>query len=234
MSANNFCALPFGQTTICTNGNFAVCCIHDAPAEFQVNINRDKLSQWLKSDYLQQVRQSFRNNERHPGCNSCWFHEDLGQASMRNRTAKEYKILGVTEFTELPVNIEVQLGNLCNLTCLMCSEKYSSAILAENIKLKINQHSQDDFKWSETAFENLQDIISTGPKVLTVIGGEPFYNKKFLSILETLPQESCRHTLLNIVTNATQRNDRWREALKKFKLVKMPLSSNQPRQKSFP
>jgi molybdenum cofactor biosynthesis enzyme MoaA len=223
-SSDNFCALPFGHTTITTNGNYAVCCIHKTPTDSQVNINHSKLTPWLKSDYLQQVRQSFRNQERHPGCNSCWINEDLGLASMRNRTAKEYKILGVDEYTKFPVNIEVQLGNLCNLTCLMCSEKYSSAILAENIKLKINRHNQDDFKWSETAFDNLQDIIATGPKVLTVIGGEPLYNKKFLSILEALPQESCRNTLLHIVTNATQWNERWQAALQKFKLVRMMFS----------
>lgn len=143
---------------------------------------------------------------------------------MRNRTAKEYKILGVDEYTKFPVNIEVQLGNLCNLSCLMCSEVFSSAILAENIKLKINQYNQDDFKWSKTAFENLQDIISTGPKVLTVIGGEPFYNKKFLELLESLPLEACRQTLLHIVTNGTQWNSRWADALKKFKLVRMMFS----------
>lgn len=223
-SDNNFCALPFGHTTITTNGNYSVCCQHTTPAKYRVNINQDKLTHWLKSEYLHQVRQSFLNGERHPGCKECWINEDLGQASERTRTSKEYKILGVDESTEFPVNIEVQIGNLCNLACLMCSEKYSSSILAENIKLKINRYNQDDFKWSETAFENLQDIIATGPKVLTVIGGEPFYNKKFLSILEAMPQEYCRHTMLNIVTNATQWNDKWREALQKFKLVRIMFS----------
>lgn len=221
---NNFCSLPFGHTTVTTNGNFAICCIHDAPAGSRVNINHEKIDRWLKSDYLQEVQQAFRNGERHPGCNKCWIAEDLGQSSMRNRTEKEYKILGVNESTEFPVNIEVQLGNLCNLSCLMCSEIFSSAILAENIKLKINNHTQDDFKWNDIGFENLQDIISTGPKVLTVIGGEPFYNKKFLEILESLPPEACRQTLLHIVTNATQWNDRWADALKKFKLVRMMFS----------
>lgn len=221
---NNFCSLPFGHTTVTTNGNFAVCCLHNAPPEHQVNINKHKITYWLKSDYLQQVRQYFHDNKRHPGCNLCWINEDRGQDSMRTRTEKEYKILGVNENTELPVNIEVQLGNLCNLTCLMCSETYSSAILAENIKLKINQRTQEEFKWSETGYDNLQEIISTGPKVLTVIGGEPFYNKKFLSILETLSPESCRHTLLHVVTNATQWNNQWATALKKFKLVRIMFS----------
>jgi MoaA/NifB/PqqE/SkfB family radical SAM enzyme len=201
-----------------------VCCIHPTPAKDQININQDKLTCWLKSDYLQEVKQSFLKGERHPGCNECWINDDLGQDSMRTRTSKEYKILGVSESTEFPVNIEVQIGNLCNLHCLMCSEKHSSSILAENIKLKINKHNQDDFKWSDTAFENLQEIISTGPKVLTVIGGEPLYNKKFLSILESLPEESCKQTMLQIVTNATQWNERWQTALEKFKLVRIMFS----------
>ena len=223
-SSDNFCALPFGHTTITTNGNYAVCCIHKTPTDFQVNINHSELTQWLKSDYLQQVRQSFLNGERHPGCRTCWINEDLGQVSMRNTTATEYKILGVAKTTKIPVNIEIQLGNLCNLSCLMCDENNSSLILAENIKLKINQHSQEDFKWTEIGFKNLQDIISIGPKILTILGGEPFYNKKLLSILESLPQESCQNTLLHIATNATQWNPRWAEALKKFNLVRMMFS----------
>lgn len=224
VSKNNYCALPFGHTTVTTNGNFAVCCLHDAPKEFQVNINHHDLTYWVKSDYLQQVRQSFRNNERHPGCKSCWINEDLGQESMRLRTIKEYKILGVSQSTEIPVDFEIQIGNLCNLSCLMCNEKYSSSILAENIKLKINQHTQDDFKWSDTAFENLQKIISSGPKIFNVLGGEPLYNKKFLELLESLSYDSCKNTMLQIVTNGTQWNSRWKEVLKKFKLVRIMFS----------
>jgi MoaA/NifB/PqqE/SkfB family radical SAM enzyme len=221
---NSFCALPFGHTTIDTSGNFLVCCLHRPPIQHTVNINSDAINKWLQSEYLDQVRQSFIDGQQHPGCITCWHSENQGHASMRNRTAKEYQLLGVSQADRYPVNIEVQLGNLCNLKCLMCNENSSSAILSENIQLGINKFDQKDFQWQETGFENLKKIIAQGPKVLNIRGGEPFYNKQFLSILEELPAESCRQTLLHVTTNATRWNEQWKEVIQKFKLVRIMFS----------
>lgn len=221
---DNFCAFPFGHTTVSTNGDFSVCCIHNTPKEHVVNINNNRFDQWNQSEYLQEVRTAFRNNQQHPGCHVCWQKEKVGQVSMRTRNLREYQILGVTEATEFPVEVEVQLGNLCNLKCLMCNEHESSGILAENIQLGINKYNQQDFHWSEQAFTNLQELTSTGLKVLSIRGGEPFYNKPLLDIIENLPDEACSRTMLHISTNATVWNRRWQQALKKFKLVRLMFS----------
>lgn len=224
MSSNNFCALPFGHTNIGTQGEFEVCCYHSTPQEYRININNKRIDHWLDSQYLQQVQKSFIDNQRHPGCNACWQREDLNLTSIRQRTAREYQILGVNKNTTYPVNIEIQLGNLCNLKCLMCNENWSSSILAENIKLKINNSQQKDFRWTDTGIQNLKDIISRGVRVLNIRGGEPFYNKDFLKIIESLPEDSCQNTILHITTNGTQWNEQWANALKKFRLVRMMFS----------
>lgn len=221
---NIFCALPFGHTSIATNGDFSVCCIHETPQEYTVNINENKFDQWNTSEYLSQVRKSFRLNQQHPGCSVCWQKESLGQVSLRTRNQKEYQILGVTDQTEFPVDLEIRLGNLCNLKCIMCNETESSGILAENIQLGINQHQQKDFQWNETAFEHLQEIIASRPKIISIRGGEPFYNKSLLDIIENLPSDTFSQTMLHVSTNATVWNDRWQSALEKFKLVRLMFS----------
>lgn len=227
MSQNNFCPIPFGHTMISVKGDFQICCLHETPAEHRVNINNYSYEAWRDSKYLSNVQESFRKDLKHPGCKICWDLENVNQSSYRHRILKEYSILNVNNIndaTEYPVNIEINLGNLCNLKCLMCAEWNSSSILAENIKLGINQYQQQDFHWSPQAFEHLEKILSHQPKVIHIRGGEPFYNKDLLKLVENLPEDTCRKSLLHITTNATQWSNTWAEALKKFRLVRMMIS----------
>jgi len=222
-----FCPLPFGHTMISTVGDFRVCCRHEAPLEHRCNINQHTYSEWNDSTYLAEVRDSIASGHRHPGCQECWDFEDLGQESPRTRSEKEFQILKISkpsDQTEYPVNIEIDLGNLCNLKCLMCSERSSSAILAENIRLGINESKQTDFKWSVDGFKNLHNLLNQRPKIINIRGGEPFYNKELLKLVEEMPPEVCRSTALHITTNATIWSTRWAKALEKFRLVRIMLS----------
>lgn len=212
---------------ISSRGNFQVCCLHPAPLKDQKNINSCSYEEWRDSDYLKEVQDHFRKDLKHPGCNNCWERESIGQVSYRNRIRDEYSILNINDTTsvnEYPVNIEINLGNLCNLKCLMCNESDSSAILAENIKLGINQYQQQDFHWSPVAFDHLKKIINHRPKVINIRGGETFYNKDLLDLINNLPEDTFKKSLLHITTNATKWSTQWEQALKKFRLVRLMLS----------
>lgn len=227
MTQGKFCPLPFGHAMIATNGDFQICCIHHTPPEHKVNIGQHSYEHWRDSEYVQQVRDSFAKGQAHAGCNHCWHREQLGQNSLRTRVSKEYQILQINSADDAPpypVNVEINLGNLCNLKCLMCSESDSSALLAENIKLGINQFKQEDFHWSPQAFENLKQLLAHEPQVINIRGGEPFYNKDLLTLVEQLPAETCAKTLLHITTNATVWNQKWAQALAKFRLVRIMAS----------
>lgn len=205
-------------------GDYAVCCLHKTPKQHRLNLRDADPDVWLKSGYLEEVQNSFRENQKHPGCHQCWNDEDSGFGSMRTRTEKEYKIFGINPKNPTIVNAEIQLGNLCNLTCLMCNEYESSAILAENRKLGINKIQQRDIDWNERSWENLQKILDKSPKILNLRGGEPLYNKKILDILENIPQDQKRKMMLHLTTNATEWNDRWAQVLAGFKMVRMMIS----------
>jgi molybdenum cofactor biosynthesis enzyme MoaA len=220
----NFCALPFHHLTVKTNGDYNICCQHRVPKTKAKNINYFSHDDWVESEYLNKVRDSFINDQRHPGCQHCWQGEDAGFVSYRQRIEKEYRILGVDTNNPSIKNVEVDLGNLCNLKCLMCFETESSAILAENTRLKINQHNQSDFKWEDTAFDNLKRILDLGPQIINIRGGEPFYNSKLLEIVENIDQDRAKKMVLHITTNATLWNAKWREALSKFRLVRIMAS----------
>lgn len=218
----NFCALPFHHLQVQTNGNFNVCCKHKMTN--QMNINTTTVEEWRESDYMNQVQQSFLQDQRHPGCATCWHTEDQGFTSLRQRIAKEFEILKVDVDQKFLNHVEIDLTNLCNLKCLMCNESESSALLAENIQLGINKHSQQDFQWSDQALENLQALLACRPKVVNIRGGEPFYVKQLLKIIESIPDDVARTMALHITTNATVWTERWQQALIKFKLVRFMFS----------
>lgn len=222
--SSNFCALPFHHVMIEPNGRYNICCQHQAPADQQWNIKNSTAADWQSSAYVAQVRSAFDQNQRHAGCENCWAQEDQGFESMRTRTAKEYQLLGVDTQQPATTNVEVNLGNLCNLKCLMCNELNSSAILAENIQLGINTISQSELKWNDQAFANLTNLVKQGPKVLNIRGGEPFYNKQLLELINSIPDHQAQNMVLHISTNATIWNAKWQAALERFKLVRMMFS----------
>jgi molybdenum cofactor biosynthesis enzyme MoaA len=219
----NYCPLPFGHVCVGSLGTYQICCQHRVPAKHQNNISEVPVSQWTKNQYLEQVRDAFQQDQRHPGCAVCWRDEDSGKPSIRTRVSQEYQLIGLKPMEQRLVNIEIQAGNLCNLSCVMCDEAESSALLAENQRLGINQIQQTDIKWDEQAWKNLNEILPK-VRVLNIRGGEPMYNKKLLETIESMPVEHCKNMLLHITTNATVWNERWETALKKFRLVRVMLS----------
>ena len=219
-----FCPLPFAHTAIATTGEYQICCQHKTPPQHKININQHPISEWYKSAYLIEIKNSFLQNHKHDGCKSCWDQEKNNYASYRQRILQEYKILKADKNTDKLITVEIQLGNLCNLTCLMCNENSSSAILSENIKLGINKVKQKDFTWNDISFDYLYEILLSGPKIVNIRGGEPLYNKKLLKLIEDLPKEICSTIILHITTNATVWDQRWTDAIKKFRLVRFMFS----------
>lgn len=220
----NYCPLPFGHVCADTLGDYQICCQHDVPESYKENISDTEPVKWFQNQYLQQVKESFKNNEKHPGCSACWQHEESSIPSLRQRIQKEYQILGHEPYQDKILNIEIQAGNLCNLSCVMCNEKESSVILAENQRLGINVLTLQDVKWNDEAWSNVEKLIEMKPRVINIRGGEPLYNKKLLELVESIPQAQCQQTMLHITTNGTVWNEKWQSALSRFKHVRMMLS----------
>jgi molybdenum cofactor biosynthesis enzyme MoaA len=208
-----------------TNGDYKICCMHAAPTSSRMNVNSNSLEDWKNSEYLKQVQQHMLENIPHPGCQTCWRQENQKLSSLRQRTASEYKILGIDTNNPVIKNCEISLENICNLTCLMCDEILSSSILAENKRLGINKIEQVDIKWKQQGYDNLEKLLSENDiKVLNVRGGEPMYNKKLLSLLDVIPTSKSRNMILHITTNGTIFSEEWKNMLKKFYSVRIMFS----------
>ena len=220
----HYCAMPFNHVSIGNTGDYQICCMHPVPAPYKKNINQTSVDEWLNNSYLNEVRSAFAQDQQHSGCQHCWQQEANGAQSMRETQAREYTIIGAEVMQSTLLNVEAAVGNLCNFSCVMCDENASSLLLAENQKLGIAIRDQREFTWSDTALENLQQILDLTPRVINLRGGETLYNKNILRLLSKFPADKLNGTLLHVTTNASIWTPQWAEALSKFKSVRIMFS----------
>ena len=149
-------------------------------------------------------------------CGYCKKIEDVGGSSDRIRMSaipnlSPTELETNTQATRIdPTIVEVYLSNACNMGCLYCPVDglLSSSIATENknngyfkkngVELKEHKNQFKDMlphflKWFETGFQKL--------KRLHVLGGEPFYQKEFIKMLDKIEQHPNPNCELNVVTN---------------------------------
>ena len=90
-------------------------------------------------------------------------------------------ILQQTDIQEL----DIFPSNTCNLTCIMCFPKYSSSVSAEQKKLGwiTEIHNFDE---TELVLDSIKKL--TNLKYIHIAGGEFFYSKHCLRILEAVKE----------------------------------------------
>jgi MoaA/NifB/PqqE/SkfB family radical SAM enzyme len=230
-----FCKAPFLTTVIDNNGTLLPCC------EFMANecspndiVKIDKFDYWWNNK-LNELRDIMINGQQHPACNYCISKEKF-RTSHRQQINAAFKIS--SEFIienykknknnlEYPRYIELRMGNLCNVKCIMCGPYASSSILGEYLKNKKEYNELGIFSNEKTYFwwEN-QDVKE---KILNLIsqslginfaGGEPLINPFMTTILDYI-NEDCT---ISFNTNMTVLKDELYKKLIKFKGITLRIS----------
>ena len=145
-----------------------------------------------------------------------------------------------------PVDIELEVGNVCNLMCRMCSPTYSSKIEHDPVHSKWHNSlsadsSQEKLKpnvyplsrlpekkhWFKEKAFIYKELLSQ-PKSIRVItfkGGEPFLSKEAVGILDYLSTEGDpRKTQVAIVTNGTIADSNLLNIISRFDSVHIAVS----------
>lgn len=157
--------------------------------------------------YLQQVRNDFKIGTVPRACDYCFLNEKNGIASRRRNEKINKKV----------VNLEIHVGNYCNLKCVICRNEWSSAWRkdAEAMGLK----TYDNFKLDPDSLH----VDWKSVEWLHFNGGEPLFTDVHIDIIQRIPEPSLVTVYYN--TNGTIRVkqsvfDLW----SKFKLVKLDFS----------
>lgn len=211
-----------------TESNYRPCCLHKMPEDKKYSLYEHNWKEWWDSEYMSNLRNSLLQGEQHPGCQTCWKLEEKNITSMRQNIQKEYDILSAKVSSITPLNYELQISNTCNLGCIMCSEKSSSYLLAENKKLNITNLDQKKFNVNSNELSSFNELIDTNSELraLNIRGGEPLISKQCFSFIKNIPDDVKKKLILYITTNATTFTKEWEEELDKFKSIRIMFSAD--------
>jgi len=194
-----FCIAPFTQITFGPSGGYSPCPeIGGRPwKESTVNV----VKMWNSNEF-NDLRTSFLKNEKNKVCDRCWRQEDHGNQSLRKRLLinnpnKQFKKGELIPFLENgyingPSQINIMVGNTCNLRCRICSTGSSSTygIEGEYYKKKYNLDNYIGKRKKPIKLSNdsIDQIFNLGKnlKRIEFYGGEPLLDIPTLSLLEKL------------------------------------------------
>jgi len=162
---------------------------------------RDSVREIFEGNNITQLRKDFRKNKGLPGCGYC-----KEQISLGNYDA------AFTQFSEVSspkgkiTVVEFELSNRCNLSCVMCSDLYSSL---HDINKRYLSPYDDDFIVQIKPY--LRDI-----KHANFRGGEPFVIPLYYKLWEHLISEN-KNVRIGVTTNATIWSEKIEDLLKSGK-----------------
>lgn len=225
MISSSFCPAPWLSIFYQSN-HASLCCA-----------SRDKIlsspNDYIKSNYLQGIKQQFLDGIRPSTCNGCWKKEDEGMHSIRKYYTEKYaklcKNFNLTSNDHLGTKwMELRISNQCNFSCRMCNTDSSSMLQKEvekNEKLKkfFTISSDADYEISSSNFDQiLEQLKNTDRLILT--GGEPMLIKKYYDVLDYLISIGKQDIQLLIFTNCSVYNPIFINRLKQFKNLHLNLS----------
>lgn len=142
---DTFCVLAFNHLQIAPNGTVKMCCIAGediSDGGRAMSLYSDTYEDIWNSQYMRDARRGMAAGEEISACARCYREEaSVGQSRriMQNsvwlaasgKTPEEFlKDAGANEWkvASRPEVLQLNMGNLCNLACRMCSSQYSSRI----------------------------------------------------------------------------------------------------------
>lgn len=230
------CPAVWDHLCINTRGSNRLCCNAVTQGEDWYLSNFE--NHWY--DFRETVKQQMLMGERPEVCKECWKREDIGIHSLRRSIIDKYKksqrwepfLENIDTPKTSPVELDLKIGNYCNLSCRMCNPFSSSKVQNENQRIykdtgvKVSQtdwefnYTQD--KWFEDPkfIENVKKYIDEGLLELKFTGGEPLMVPMVKDILQyCIETDRAQYIQLQIITNGTLLNNEWLDILSNFKIA---------------
>jgi MoaA/NifB/PqqE/SkfB family radical SAM enzyme len=202
------CFAPFTQLFSGDNLNFRNCCGTNP----QIQGDHEQVIQWWNSNELNAFRDKLNSTESTDECYSCYMQENSTGESFRTHIEKFVVENKINNFTH-PSMWHIKFGNACNLACWTCNEWYSSSIQKHKKSINILPVGfQDPNKKFHKVWSNIKESILESFNyhetiLLTVVGGEPMFNKDVIDFLNLLIDKKLSHrTIIQFHTNATKFN----------------------------
>jgi len=203
-----FCTVPFAEGFSGVNAPFRNCCAADPQISSRAG---QTFAEWQKDPRLIAFKESMYTDQWPTECYRCQLREQESGSSFR--TAVNSTIDINDNFGMWPSRWNLKFGNVCNLACWTCDE-YSSSVIAQhkktiNILTENFVNPEQEFLklWADLEYDVLKSYEYHDIVTLTLLGGEPMYNKTVSNFLTRLIDLGlASRTRLEFHTNATKIN----------------------------
>jgi sulfatase maturation enzyme AslB (radical SAM superfamily) len=232
------CDLAWNHLSIHPHGTASICCAakhHNGVSMAKnkgVNLGvRDGVEKIINSDSYKNIRLTMLNGGIPEACEGCHKVEEVGGKSKRLKDSTfkmDFDALTAKDGSIKPnlTNVELRLGNFCNLKCRSCNAESSTSWITDYYKLKdkvplpseydtVKNSPDTDYTWVEKE-EFYDDVIANSSMldVLHISGGEPFLATKHFYLLEKLIKQRNTNIKVFYITNANWDFERIKPALK--------------------
>jgi len=209
---SNICPLPWTHLEVDVNGGASPCCLYKGSIP-DVKVYETGLKNIQQSEYMEKLRQEFRNGKRPIGCQNCWSEEDAGKTSKRMNSLYKMKN-SLTDWTPdsnpMLKFIDFKLGNVCNLKCRICGSWSSSKWAQEELDYGENPVARKNLteggwpKRNPQFFDDIKDDLKDA-EYFEFTGGEPFMIRDHFKILMHCVEKGyAKNQDIHYNTNGTQ------------------------------
>jgi len=222
-NSKNFCSVPWNYFKIDQDGTVRTC----VKGTYVLgNINNEPIDQILQNPILIDTKRQLLRDELPDNCTRCRSldNEDKGQYSYLRTMYNDWfrhKDINYDDVETFDLSgIDLHWSNTCNLKCVMCWPKQSSAI-ARELKIPIvnikSNRVDDLIDWIIQRQDGLRELYFSG--------GEPSLIRHNIRLLDRLQPRS--DLLLRVNTNMSFSEDNeFIDKLKKFPTVMITMSAD--------
>ena len=212
----NNCILPWISIEATPMGTTRPCCLYTDEIP-DIDLKQNTLQEAFDSVAMQDLRRSFTRGDRPSGCRNCWREEDAGKKSKRQYMLEKFKHINV-DYTQSTgkelVFIDLKLGNICNLKCIIFGSWWSSSKWAKE-ELDYETDNKDHIartwlragQWpreSAQFWENMDELLPQ-IKYFEFTGGEPWMIKEHFQLLQRAVDKGYASDIdIHYNTNTTQ------------------------------
>jgi MoaA/NifB/PqqE/SkfB family radical SAM enzyme len=220
------CPAVWNHLCVNTNGKNRLCC--NSVTRPNDGFLENYQEHW--NNYRDGIKKQMIAGIKPDACVSCWNKEELGIESYREHMIFKYKdreewdsfLNNINVTKQYPTELDLKLGNHCNLSCRMCSSYSSSKYQSEfkkiysetGIDYGINDHEKNyvQHNWYETDefYKLFVDIVENGLVELKFTGGEPLIVPNVKKAIDYICSAGkAKDIYLSVITNATKINIEW-------------------------
>ena len=247
---DKFCVLPWVSLETSPIGTVRPCClaedeiVDDLGKKF--DLNSANFLDIQNSQYMQNLRQQFLDQQQPRTCRKCWREENSGRTSKRMHTLDRLKHMIKDEHWSVDAKpllfLDLKLGNICNLKCRICGSWSSSTFAAEELaKVKADEDIMTSTGWKSsyhyemlkkgswprnnpTFWKEIQQVASQ-IRYIEFTGGEPFMIQEHFDLLQRLVDRGIAAQIeIHYNTNGTQWPEQAEAVWQHFKTVEIAFS----------